>query len=367
MPNCPFCNCPKHVNKRKLTLQTCGGASCKSLYIAKLKKERGTDKLATQKAIITKNKIGSDGLTGHQKSANKAAGTRKHYQHNITTKLKNTLNIKTDIRKSKREQHCKLLRNAYARKLKDFNFIIFIIDNFSFTKMKTRFHNLKLSSIDTKLFDEYFSWHPGDFTRLKTCEYKPCNVIYKFKVNKLYCSDNCQALYNTNKTTQGSIEYRLKLSKIGRATHLAKQIENPQYIKDWVKHYMATLGPEGIIKRSDSIIKSKLKNGTIQPYELMSEYKIYSKLVWKFTNRQNHQSLENSELRGHVKYLNNAHHLDHMYSIFAGFNNDIPPELIGAIENLKYITAHENVKKGVNISFISEAIKQCISENNVKN
>jgi len=43
--------------------------------------------------------------------------------------------------------------------------------------------------------------------------------------------------------------------------------------------------------------------------------------------------------------------LDHKISIWYGYNNNIPPEIIGDIENLRWITAYENSAKGVNCVF----------------
>jgi hypothetical protein len=42
--------------------------------------------------------------------------------------------------------------------------------------------------------------------------------------------------------------------------------------------------------------------------------------------------------------------LDHKYSIFWGFYNDVPPEIIGSIHNLEYIPLSENCKKQTNCS-----------------
>lgn len=42
--------------------------------------------------------------------------------------------------------------------------------------------------------------------------------------------------------------------------------------------------------------------------------------------------------------------LDHMYSVFWGFYNEVPPKVIGSIHNLRFITRSENSKKQTNCS-----------------
>ena len=46
----------------------------------------------------------------------------------------------------------------------------------------------------------------------------------------------------------------------------------------------------------------------------------------------------------------NGDTLDHKYSIFWGFYNDVPSEIIGSIHNLEYISLSENCKKQTNCS-----------------
>ncbi len=91
-------------------------------------------------------------------------------------------------------------------------------------------------------------------------------------------------------------------------------------------------------------IKQKIKNIT----EL--EKKLYYALVWETTEEQPLYILENFDKRGWKNY-----HLDHIYSISAGFYNNIPPELIGNIKNLRFIHYKENLDKGSKIT--NESIK----------
>lgn len=71
------------------------------------------------------------------------------------------------------------------------------------------------------------------------------------------------------------------------------------------------------------------------------EKKVYYVKVWMITEDNDLTTLKNHEKRGFRKY-----HLDHIYSISEGFKNNIPPEAIGNIENLRFIHHKKNIKKG---------------------
>ena len=76
-----------------------------------------------------------------------------------------------------------------------------------------------------------------------------------------------------------------------------------------------------------------------------SEYEQYRKKVQSITNRQPLYLLENFSKRGKVHQLN-AHHLDHILSIAYGFHNNIEPDVIGNIVNLRMIPWKRNLEKG---------------------
>lgn len=69
-------------------------------------------------------------------------------------------------------------------------------------------------------------------------------------------------------------------------------------------------------------------------------YDCYRKKVIKISNKQPLTQLENYSKRGRNKF-----HLDHIISIRYGFANNIDPEIIGNIKNLRFIPAEENIKK----------------------
>jgi hypothetical protein len=73
-------------------------------------------------------------------------------------------------------------------------------------------------------------------------------------------------------------------------------------------------------------------------------FKKYKSLVLSATRRQNIQRLENYSKRGSTG-KKGAYHLDHIYSIKQGYENNISPDVIGNISNLRFIPWEDNAKK----------------------
>lgn len=83
--------------------------------------------------------------------------------------------------------------------------------------------------------------------------------------------------------------------------------------------------------------------------EILPEYIKYHKKVRSITNKQPIENLENYNKRGPSGFEGN-YHLDHIFSIAEGFRNNIDPEIIGNIINLKMIPWRENLIKNNNCS-----------------
>ncbi len=77
----------------------------------------------------------------------------------------------------------------------------------------------------------------------------------------------------------------------------------------------------------------------------LSDWEKYKNEVWRVTNSQPLELLENYNKRG-PSGKEGAYQIDHMYSILKGFRNTVPPSLIGNIDNLQMIPWLENIKKG---------------------
>lgn len=98
--------------------------------------------------------------------------------------------------------------------------------------------------------------------------------------------------------------------------------------------------------QTKAICKNKQRVGDLHPRwnKNKSEFKKYHRLVTRSTNKHKLCELNNYEKRG-MAGVDGAYHLDHMVSVSHGFNNNVPPEVIGAKENLTMITWQENYNK----------------------
>lgn len=88
-----------------------------------------------------------------------------------------------------------------------------------------------------------------------------------------------------------------------------------------------------------------LKIKKIEPTQ-KTEWKKYRRNAWKITNTQPLHELPNIENRGYKNM-----HLDHKISIWYGFKNNIPFEVIGHISNLEMIPYKDNMLKGTKCKF----------------
>lgn len=92
-------------------------------------------------------------------------------------------------------------------------------------------------------------------------------------------------------------------------------------------------------------LKTKAARGIVTPLSKKSAFARYKWLVWYYTKQNNLTLLPGYNKRGRLSRHKNYYQLDHIYSIFDGFNNKVPPEIIGNIANLRFIPAIDNLKK----------------------
>ena len=85
------------------------------------------------------------------------------------------------------------------------------------------------------------------------------------------------------------------------------------------------------------------------------DYINYRNEVWRYTNENDLTTLPNHDKRGRIE-IPGSYQLDHKYSIFYGFSNNISPEIIGNINNLEFIPSIENNKKGIKCSISIEEL-----------
>lgn len=142
------------------------------------------------------------------------------------------------------------------------------------------------------------------------------------------------------------------LSKYG-----VKNVSQSDIIK--LKVEETTLKNYGI-KRFPNISKEKVRKvneekGRWIPLDSLSDYKYYLRLVKIITNSQDISGLENLDKRG-MSSLDESFHLDHKFSIFQGFTENILPIYIGSIQNLKMLESKTNISKGRSCSITKEEL-----------
>lgn len=91
------------------------------------------------------------------------------------------------------------------------------------------------------------------------------------------------------------------------------------------------------------IRKTKEKTGSNVPINEIPDFIVYKRLVWYNTKQNDLKELDNFNLRGNKS---DDYQLDHKYSIFQGFVDNILPYHIGKLTNLIFIPAIENRSKG---------------------
>lgn len=122
-----------------------------------------------------------------------------------------------------------------------------------------------------------------------------------------------------------------------------------------ISHWKNIQYRELVMKRvKESITNDRIENwrtkmengGYFTPLSEKDEVEQYRQLVWYYTRKNDLSILPNSEKRGRLDEAEDAYHLDHIYSITDGYINNVEPEIIGSIYNLRFIPAMDNqIKK----------------------
>lgn len=91
-------------------------------------------------------------------------------------------------------------------------------------------------------------------------------------------------------------------------------------------------------------IENKIKMDYDYYYnEHLPAFLSYKRKVWAITKKQPLETLENYDKRGRG---NCGYHVDHIVSMSDGFKNNIEPEIIGSIHNLRMLLGRDNIMKG---------------------
>jgi hypothetical protein len=113
------------------------------------------------------------------------------------------------------------------------------------------------------------------------------------------------------------------------------------------KHKLWHKTPEGIEsnKRNGSRLPVFYKENHPNWNPNKDEYSKYRSEVYRQTNKNDLTLLENHDKPRGMSGIDGAYQLDHIISIKYGFVNNIPPSVIGNINNLRFIPWKENRNK----------------------
>ncbi len=167
------------------------------------------------------------------------------------------------------------------------------------------------------------------------CKTKQCNNItkkYGWHKYREFCSTSCS---NAHKDTI------LKCNTTNQKNYNCNRpTQNKQILNKLKLTNQKRYGVENVFQSSKcmgyNIINIKDKTNIEQYYYL----------VWKYTNINNLNKLNNINKRG----IEFGYSLDHKYSISQGFQDNILPCYIGAINNLEILSISENSKKSAKCS-----------------
>jgi len=154
-----------------------------------------------------------------------------------------------------------------------------------------------------------------------------------------------------------SIEYKETKKTAKRETmikvHSNATPEQVRQRKANIKLAFDNLTPEQKQAIKDKIRKTNENNGNWITEDQVENFKDYSRLVWRYTNANDLSVLENIENRGMAP---DEYHLDHRYSIFQGFRDDVPAKIIGSIDNLEMLVSGQNLSKNKKCSITLELL-----------
>jgi len=122
------------------------------------------------------------------------------------------------------------------------------------------------------------------------------------------------------------------------AKEIQEKIRNTLTIRYGVKH----------VSQCEQIHRKQIESIVGMDYdyyynEYLPAFESYKRKVWAITKKQPLETLKNFNKRGRG---NHGYHIDHIVSIADGFKNNIKPEVIGHIKNLRMILGREKNSKG---------------------
>ena len=162
---------------------------------------------------------------------------------------------------------------------------------------------------------------------------------------------------------EGSVKYNEFITKARNTEDTFKKRYGGDWKKKWetyknklgitleksIDRYGDILGPIKYQQWRDSWYNTKLELGQYIKPEDKEPWELYSFLVDKETAKHVHL-LEGIETRSM------DFHVDHRYSKYQGFNDTIPPYIIGHLVNLEMLPQSANISKGKKCSITKEEL-----------
>lgn len=137
---------------------------------------------------------------------------------------------------------------------------------------------------------------------------------------------------------------------------VAYTFQVPEIISKSKQTNLSKYGVDCIFKSTEfqnQIRLSKEASNTWLPLSAKNDYELYKFLVCRETEKQYLKMNIDFELRK-SRIHQNSYELDHKFSIFNGFKQNIPYQIISSKHNLALIPWEENAKKGRNNSIFIE-------------
>jgi len=128
------------------------------------------------------------------------------------------------------------------------------------------------------------------------------------------------------------------------------------------QYLILTYGVENPYQLNVETRTAKTKNTNIENGNWISDenrkpFDLYKKKVWRETNKSILKYNASWLLEGRSRTGN---HLDHIYSIYEGFKNNIKPNIIGHLLNLQILDSKINISKGIDSWITIEELNEKI-------
>lgn len=163
----------------------------------------------------------------------------------------------------------------------------------------------------------------NDISELVTCKQCKINKPKFLRIStgyRQFCSDSCKNIW------------------------IYDNSDTKKKISASVSKYHSTVHNTERRRQQNKRIKTMSDRGHITHPSVRPDFVNYMKEVWRYTNENDLTTLPNHDKRGRIE-IPGTYQLDHKYSIFQGFVDNISPEIIGNINNLEFIPSIENSKK----------------------